>query len=84
MRKRRLLSWDVALAVAAAAGLIVEGQVRSNGGLSPGDYLLAIAAATPLAWGLRAPLAALIGVEARSGRCAPRRLTRAGVRRRWC
>ena len=70
MRKRRLLSWDVALAVAAAAGLIVEGQLRSNGGLSPGDYLLAIAAATPLAWGLRAPLAALIGVELGAVLCA--------------
>jgi signal transduction histidine kinase len=70
MRNRRLLTWDVALAVAAAAGLIVEGQLRAHGGLSPGDYLLAIAAATPLAWGLRAPVAALIGVELGAVLCA--------------
>jgi signal transduction histidine kinase len=63
MSQRRLPSWDVALAVAAAAGLIVEGHFRSRGGLSPGDYLLALGAAVPLAWRSRAPLAALIGVE---------------------
>lgn len=68
--QRRLLSWDVALAVAAAAALIVEGQPRSSGGLSPGDYLLAIGAAAPLAWRSRAPLAALIGVELGAVICA--------------
>ena len=39
-----------------AAALIIEGQVRAKGGLSPGDYVLALAAAVPLAWGTRAPL----------------------------
>ena len=66
----RLLSWDVALAVAAAAGLIVEGTLRSNGGLVPGDYLLAVATAVPLAWSSRAPLTALIGVELGAVLCA--------------
>ena len=70
MSQRRLLSWDVALAAAAAAALIVEGQLRSSGGLSAGDYLLAIAAAAPLAWRSRAPLAALIGVELGALLCA--------------
>lgn len=70
MPTRRLLSWDVALAVAAAAGLIVEGTLRSNGGLVPGDYLLAVATAVPLAWSSRAPLTALIGVELGAVLCA--------------
>lgn len=70
MPQRRVLSWDVALAAAAAAGLIAEGQLRSSGGLSPGDYLLAIAAAAPLAWRSRAPLAALIGVVLGAVLCA--------------
>ena len=70
MFQRRLLSWDVALAAAAAVGLIVEGRLRSSGGLSPGDYVLAIAAASPLAWRSRAPLAALIGVELGAVVCA--------------
>ena len=70
MFQRRLLSWDVALAAAAAAGLIVEGRLRSSGGLSPGDYVLAIAAALPLAWRSRAPLGALIGVELGAVACA--------------
>jgi signal transduction histidine kinase len=47
----------------AAAALIVEGQIRSKSGLSPGAYVLALAAAAPLAWRTRAPLAALAGVE---------------------
>ena len=70
MRSRRLLYWDVALTAAAAAGLIVEGQLRSSGGLSPGGYVLAIAAAVPLAWRSRAPWAALIGVELGAVLCA--------------
>jgi signal transduction histidine kinase len=70
MPPRRLLSLTVALAVAAAAGLLVEGELRSSGGLSGGDYLLAIAAAAPLAWRSRAPLAALVGVEAGAVLCA--------------
>jgi signal transduction histidine kinase len=54
----------VALAVAAAIALIVEGEVRSTGGLGIGDWLLAVVAAAPLAWRTRTPLAALVGVEA--------------------
>jgi signal transduction histidine kinase len=70
MGKPRVLSWDVALAAAAAAALIIEGQLRSSGGLSPGDYVLAITAAAPLAWWRRAPLAALIAVELGAVLCA--------------
>lgn len=70
MFRRRLFSWDVALAAAAAAGLIVEGRLRSSGGLSPGDYVLAIAAASPLAWRSRAPLRTLIAVELGAVACA--------------
>ena len=69
MSQRRLHPWAIALVLAAAAGLIVEGQLRS-GGLSPGGYVLAIAAAAPLAWHSRAPLAALIGVEFGAVLCA--------------
>jgi signal transduction histidine kinase len=60
----RLRSWSVVLAAAGAAALIIEGQVRAKSGLSAGDYVLAIAAAVPLAWGTRAPLPALAGVAA--------------------
>jgi signal transduction histidine kinase len=60
----RLRSWNLVLAAAGAAALIIEGQVRAKGGLSPGDYVLAVAAAVPLAWGMRAPLPALAGVAA--------------------
>jgi signal transduction histidine kinase len=59
---RRLGFWNVALVVAGAAALIVEGAVGENGGVSPGDVVLSIAAAAPLAWRTRAPLAALVGV----------------------
>lgn len=55
--------FDVALAVAAAAALMVEGSFRAAGGLWPGAYVLAVASAAPLAWRTRAPLAALAGVE---------------------
>jgi signal transduction histidine kinase len=70
MRKPGLVSWDITLAAVAAAGLIVEGQLRSTGGLPPGDYLLALTAALPLAWRSRAPLAALIGAELGAVLCA--------------
>ena len=60
----RLRSWNLLLAATGAAALIIEGQVRAKGGLSPGDYVLAVAAAVPLAWGTRAPLPALAGVAA--------------------
>jgi signal transduction histidine kinase len=64
MSLARPRSWNFALAAAGAAALIIEGQVRAKGGLSPGDYVLAVAAAVPLAWGTRAPLPALVGVAA--------------------
>jgi hypothetical protein len=50
MRNRLPPARDLVLAAVAAAALIVEGELRSSGGLSPGAYLLAIAAAAPLAW----------------------------------
>jgi signal transduction histidine kinase len=59
---RRFGFWNVALVVAGAAGLIVEGQLRAKGGLSPAAYPLAVAAAVPFLWRTRAPLAALAGV----------------------
>jgi signal transduction histidine kinase len=55
---------DTALAVLAAAALAVEGAVRAKGGISVADCLLAVAAAAPLAWRTRAPVAALLAVEA--------------------
>jgi signal transduction histidine kinase len=64
MLNRALRSWDVALAATGAAALITEGLLREQGGLSPGAYGLAVAAAAPLAWRTRAPLAALVAVEA--------------------
>src|ERR1700719_3676110 len=70
MPDRRVLSWDVALAAAGAAALIVEGQLRSSSALSPGAYVLAIAAAAALMWRARSPLAALVGVETGAVACA--------------
>jgi signal transduction histidine kinase len=70
MRSRRLPWWDLALVLAAAAGLVVEGQLRASGGLSAASYVLAIAAAVPLVWRSRAPLAALFGVELGAVLCA--------------
>src|SRR5438105_1122302 len=64
MSMPRVRSWNLALAAAGAVALIIEGQVRAKAGLSPGDYVLAVAAALPLAWGTRAPLLALAGVAA--------------------
>jgi signal transduction histidine kinase len=64
MSNRTLRSWNVALAAAGAAPLIIEGELRAKGSLSPGAYGLALAAAAPLLWRTRAPLAALVGVEA--------------------
>jgi signal transduction histidine kinase len=60
----RVRSWNVVLAAAGAAALIVNGQAQAKGSLSLGDYLLAVAAAAPLLWGTRAPLPALAGVAA--------------------
>ena len=64
MSVARLRSSNLLLAAAGAAALIIEGQVRARGGLSPSDYVLAVAAAVPLVWGTRAPLPALAGVAA--------------------
>jgi signal transduction histidine kinase len=58
----RLRAWNLLLAAAGAAALIIEARVRAKGGVSPGDYVLAAAAAVPLVWGTRAPLPALAGV----------------------
>jgi signal transduction histidine kinase len=60
----RVRFWNVILVVAGAAGLIINGEVQAKGGLPPGDFVLAVAAAAPLAWGQRAPLPALAGVAA--------------------
>jgi signal transduction histidine kinase len=65
-----LRSWNVVLAAAGAVALILEGQMHAKGGLSPGEYLLAVVAAAPLAWRTRAPLAAFAGVEAGAALCA--------------
>jgi signal transduction histidine kinase len=54
---------DVALVAAAAVALIVEGGVRAKGFISPAECVLAIAAASPLAWRSRAPVATLVAVE---------------------
>jgi signal transduction histidine kinase len=69
VRNRRVRSWDVAFAAAGAAALIVEGQLRSSSALSPGAYVLAVAAAAPLVWRTRSPFAALVGVEAGAVAC---------------
>ena len=63
MSIRRLGLWNVALAVAGAVTLIVEGELRAKGDLAPAWLVLALAAAAPLAWRTRAPLPALVGVE---------------------
>ena len=70
MRNRRVRSSDLALAAAGAASLIIEGRLRASGALSPGAYVLAIAAAVPLVWRTRAPLMVLVGVEAGAVTCA--------------
>jgi signal transduction histidine kinase len=57
-------SSDGALALAGATALIVDGLLKADGGLPAGAYLLAVAAAAPLAFRRTAPLAALLGVEA--------------------
>jgi signal transduction histidine kinase len=63
MRLPRPQRWDVAIAVAAAAGLIAEGLLRGTG--SPAAVIaLALLAALPLAWSSGAPLAALLGTTA--------------------
>jgi signal transduction histidine kinase len=60
---------DGALALAGAAALIVEGLLRAHHGLPLGAYPLAALTAAPLAFRRRAPLAALLGVEAGAIAC---------------
>jgi signal transduction histidine kinase len=55
-----LRTWNIVIAAAAAAVLMIEGNVRATGGMAPGDYLLAVTAAVPLVWTTRLPLAALL------------------------
>jgi signal transduction histidine kinase len=69
MSTRALRSWNVALAALGAIALLIEAHARADGGVSPGVFLLAVAAAAPLAWRTRAPLAALVGVEAGALAC---------------
>jgi signal transduction histidine kinase len=61
---------NIALVVASAAGLIIEGSVRAKGSLAPGEYVLALAAATPFLLRTDAPLVALAGVGAGALACA--------------
>jgi signal transduction histidine kinase len=63
-------SWNTALAVAGSVGLIVNGLLQTQAALSPGDYALAVASASPLLWRTVAPLSALIAVELGSLACA--------------
>jgi signal transduction histidine kinase len=60
----------VALAAAAAAALILEAQLRGNGSLPAGAYVLALAAAAPLGFRAVAPLPALVAVELGALLCA--------------
>jgi signal transduction histidine kinase len=63
MRLARPKRRDVAVAVAATVGLIVEGLLRGAG--SPGATIaLALLAAIPLAWSSSAPLPALLATTA--------------------
>src|SRR6476661_9575370 len=63
MRLARPKRWDVLVAVAAAAGLIVEGLLRGAGS-SGAVIALALLAALPLAWSSGAPLPALLATTA--------------------
>jgi signal transduction histidine kinase len=64
MRPASSRSWDIALAVLGATALLIEGNARASSGLAAGAYLLALAAAAPIAWRRTAPLAALLTAEA--------------------
>jgi len=70
MIRARPRPWDLALAAAGAAALILEGRLRSDGGLPVEAYALGIVAAAPLAWRVHAPLATLVGVELGAVACA--------------
>jgi len=61
---------DVAIAVIVAVALIVEGNIRADGGLTLVGYPLAGLAAATLAWRRAAPLGAIIAVEIGAFVCA--------------
>jgi signal transduction histidine kinase len=61
--------FDGALVIAGAAALIVDGLLSRHDALPVGAYPLAAAAAAPLAFRRRAPLAVLLGVEAGAIAC---------------
>jgi signal transduction histidine kinase len=63
MNPRAWRYFDWALVIAGAAALIVDGLLRGDGSLPLVAYPLAVAAAVPLAFLRRAPLASLLGVE---------------------
>ena len=63
MTTRAWRYFDWALATAGAAALIVDALLRGSGSLPLVAYPLAVAAAVPLAFLRRAPLASLLGVE---------------------
>jgi signal transduction histidine kinase len=69
MNARAWRFFDVALALAGATALIVDGLLQASDGLPLVAYPLAVAAALPLAFLRRAPLAALLGVEAGAIAC---------------
>jgi hypothetical protein len=60
---------NLALVALGAAALLVEGHLRAKSGVSPGAYALALAASVPFAWRTRAPIAALLGLEAGALAC---------------
>jgi hypothetical protein len=69
MRLRWSRKWDVALALAGAVSLLVEGLIHAKHGLPPGAYALAIVAAAPVAWRGPAPMASLLAAEAGAIAC---------------
>jgi len=63
MNARAWRYFDWALVIGGAAALIVNGLLRGDASLPLVAYPLAVAAAVPLAFLRRAPLASLLGVE---------------------
>jgi signal transduction histidine kinase len=63
MNPRAWRYFDWALVIGGVAALIVDGLLRGDGSLPLVAYPLAVAAAVPLAFLRRAPLASLLGVE---------------------
>ena len=62
-------SWDIALAAMGVVALLADGIFAKEGGVWPGAYALSLVAAAPLAWRSRAPLPALLAVEAGAIAC---------------